>query len=644
MKKILYLILGIFSLLIATVLVLLTLFFVDPTMVINPPNIKWALNHSRVLESWSWKSFTIHHDYLQWNKRHLSGELRDFCFRYSAPGKIANSCFEEISWDFDLFYEKGFHTKTYKPFRIHSPQLEVSLAETNEPKAKSEPPDIHRWWKLFWSGVVPDTEIKLDSIVFHSGVKTENFNLHISKTENNLYAQVKDIKLFADPKGFTVTSPPVLLPEKLKDIGPFYFRELKLEGKVKESGIPLVFTGTLEEATFDIRSIIELPLRNDFSSLEFRRDYLSSIQGELRLPDFRKMVSRRAPAAFRELPAPFNVMDGSIVVNFAGEKRKKEEVHLSSNTHIDLSSEKENLDLTIAAETDLPIRSLRPETVEIGLDFKHVRIELPKLSKKSPPPQFMPDRRFKKGPYVPAEEKNPVTDVLLHLTALNRKALHIRTNLLDEPLRLNFDLLIGNGKINRGHVTALPLKTKIFKRPIHLKTMTVTFKAPLEPVITSVIEFPLPEYKITLTLEGPVSKPRYSFRSEPPLPQNDIYAVLLFGRPLADLNPDDKTAAQKTNQILSQGILSLSVLYFLSGSPVEYVGFDPDSKNATAQFGLSRKTSLRVGGGEEGMNAGGLRHSLGRGWYIDTSVQNRQNQPTDDKKNYGVILERVIAY
>ncbi len=644
MKKILYLIGGVLALILSVIFVVVVTIFVDPTIIVNPENIKWGLHRSAILKSWSWKKFAIHHEWKHWNERHLTGELRDFCFRYEAPGKKIYSCFEEISWDFDLGYHEGLKAKTYLPFRIHSPQIEITLSNDEEKKSTNERIDIYRWWKLFWSGIVPDTEMNLESIAIHSEGKTQGFNLLVFKKEQILTAEVKEIKLEANPKGFTITSPRVLLPEKLKDMGPFYFRDLKLAGKVKESGIPLVLTGSLEEAKFDIRSIIELPIKHDFSSMDFRRDYLASIQGEVTVSDFQNAVSRRAPAAFRELPAPFNVMNGTIVVKFAGEKRKREEVYFTSVTHIDLSSEKEALDMEIAVDTDLPVMTLKPQTVEIGLNFKEVRIELPKLSKKSPPPQFMPDRRFKKGPYLPPQAKSPATDLLLHLTALNRKALNIKTNLLDEPLRLNFDLLIGNGKINRGHVTALPLKTKIFKRPVHLKSFTVKFHTPLEPVITAEIEFPLPEYKVTMDIEGPVSKPRYSFHSDPPLPQNDIYAVLLFGRPMADLNPDDKTSAQKTNQLLSQGVLSLSVLYFLSGSPVEYVGFDPDSKNATAQFGLSKKTSLRVGGGEEGMNAGGLRHSLGRGWYIDTSVQNRQNQATDDRKNYGVLLERVIAY
>jgi hypothetical protein len=43
------------------------------------------------------------------------------------------------------------------------------------------------------------------------------------------------------------------------------------------------------------------------------------------------------------------------------------------------------------------------------------------------------------------------------------------------------------------------------------------------------------------------------------------------------------------------------------------------------------------------MNSG-IRHSLGKGWYIDTSVQNTEKRATEKGQDYGVLLERVIAY
>jgi autotransporter translocation and assembly factor TamB len=220
----------------------------------------------------------------------------------------------------------------------------------------------------------------------------------------------------------------------------------------------------------------------------------------------------------------------------------------------------------------------------------------------------------------------------------------LKTDLLDEALRLNFKLLIDQGELKNGFVDILPLKTTVFKRPIEVPSAKIKFHAPLEPTMDAGIIFKLPEYTITMLLEGPLSKPRYAFSSEPPLPQNDIYAVLLFGRPIAELDPDSKNAAQRTNMMLTQGILSLSVLYFLAGSPVEYVGYDPQSGEASAQIGLGAKTSLRVGAGESGSTSTGVRRSLGKGWYLDTSVQNNQNTSTSDTKDYGVLLERVIAY
>jgi hypothetical protein len=235
----------------------------------------------------------------------------------------------------------------------------------------------------------------------------------------------------------------------------------------------------------------------------------------------------------------------------------------------------------------------------------------------------------------------------LELTALNEKSMNIKTNLLDEPLRLNFDLNLSDGNLDHGFVKILPLKTTVFKRPIRVHHVNLRFDRSVETIIDAVIKFPLPEYKITLFLEGPVSKPRYAFQSDPPLSQDDIYAVLLFGRPLSDLSSDDKSSASKTNRILAQGILSLSVLYFLAGSPVEYVGYDADTKSAVAQFSLGNKSSLRVGGGNEGVNSTTLRRSLGKGWYIDTSVQQTQEEASSDPQeahDYGVLLERVISY
>lgn len=646
MKKILYVLGGIVSLFLAVILTVFLVLFFKPTLIVNEKNLTWALNTFQVFESWSWKKFAFEHHWQKWNDRRLTGEIKDFCFKKVSPGTRIESCFSEISWDFDLLFSfSGADTKTHKPFVVRSPEISVSQFETNQPKEESAPVDVYRWWSLLWSGVVPDMDVALDSIKIMKEQKTTALDFHLTKRKKELTAKALNFTLTADPAGFALKAPPAIeIPEKVKTIGPYFVRNTVLTGKVKKEAIPLHLTGSVEEAAFDVRGEIPLPLPADLTGEDFRVRVLTTIEGQVKVPDFKSTYSKRAPAAFRQLPAPLNVMDGTIMVKFNVDPADKGEVKFLAVTTIDLRSAKEVLDLDISADVDLPVMTMKPETVIVGLDFREVKLELPRLSKKSAPPQFLPDGRFKKGPWKPPADTKEATELLLKLVATEKKSMHLRSNLLDEPARLNFELDIGNKGIEDGYVNLLPLKTTVFRRPVHVKSLKVTFDRPKEPVITATIQFPLPEYKVTMELEGPVSKPRYAFRSEPPLPQNDIYAVLLFGRPLADLDPDDKTAAQKTNQILANGVLSLSVLYFLSGSPVEYVGFDPGSQTATAQFGLTKKTSLRVGGGQEGMNSGGLRHSLGKGWYIDTTVQDTQERATEDTSNYGVLLERVIAY
>lgn len=648
MKRILKIVAGIFSFFLILILSIVLVFFVNPSAFINEGNLKWAIDTFGVFESWSWKKFSFEHDWKKWNDRRFTGEIRDFCFVKDSPGTKIDSCFSEISWDFDLLFSfSSVETKTYKPFLVESLKFDIFKSEAPPVEdEESSPPDIYGYWKLLWSGMIPDLRLDFKSIRLITKEKTTELDFLLLKEAKKLRAEAMKYVLTANPEGFELRAPAAIeVPEKLDTVGPFYLRDVLLKGNITENNIPLHLTGSLEEAGFDVTASVPLPLPDDPAGADFRVKVLSSIKGEVKIPEFQKAYSRRAPAAFRELPAPLNVMDGTIFLKFHIDPGEENEVRFNSVTRIDMKSKKEVLDLNISADVDLPVMTFKPESIIVGLEFNEVKLLLPKLSKKSPPPQFVPDKRFKKGPWKPPEEKKKTsTELLIQLEASEKKSLHIVSNLLDEALRLNFKLDIGNEGVEDGFVNLLPLETTVFKRPVHVKKLVVTFNRPEEPVIDARIVFPLPEYKITMNLEGPVSGPRYSFKSDPPLPQNDIYAVLLFGRPMADLNPDDKTAASKTNQILANGVLSLSVLYFLSGSPVEYVGFDPNSGTATAQFGLTKKTSLRVGGGQEGMNSTGLRHSLGKGWYIDTSVQDTQERATSDDNNYGVLIERVIAY
>lgn len=652
MKKIIKILLFLLSLVILVLTGLVAVLFFSPTTLINPSNINLVLEKSKVLKSWSWKEANISHKWVSWKERQVSGHFKDLCFEYQSPAMEINTCFSEISWNFDLLYnaESGVHARTRSPLRVFSPLTSVILHKVPGEKVEpATPPNIWRYWSLLWSDMVPDMKVDFKTIKLVSEDKPTEFDIKLTKFPKKLTAQALGFTLLANPKSFTLLAPKsYLLPFKNQTLGPLRLLGFKLNGQVSESGIPLTATGAIEPIEFQLKSRLQLPLQDDFASVAFRKKMMLATSASLQILDVNQSLKKHGPGAYTKLPAPFNEMNGSIKSQITSHQQPDaESVLFKAITAIDLKSERQSFQLDILVDAPINARTFSPGAVVVGIDFKKISLLLPRISKKSLPPQFKPDGRIRNAPFAPALEAkkaNPQSSLSFHLQALNERALHLKTNLLDEVLRLNFDLLVEKGEMQKGFLEVLPLKTTIFKRPIRIDYLKITFNYPLEPVIEATLKFPLPEFKITLKLEGPISKPRYAFSSVPPLPQNDIYAVLLFGRPMTELDPDDKGAAQQTNQILSQGILSLSVLYFLAGSPVEYVGYDPNSSNATAQIGLGSKNSLRVGAGSGGVNSTAVRRSLGKGWYLDTSVQSPSSGSSRDEKNYGVMLERIIAY
>jgi hypothetical protein len=651
-KYLLYLIIAFLSLVLVIVLgITLTLFF-KPEVFINTNNLSKILKESEVLKKYSWNDGEIKIIWNKWNDREIKIYFNNFCFTYESEGLDLESCLNEFSGDLNLSFSlgDGLSVRSTSPVVILSKKTKIVLKETPK-KETVPPPDIYKYWGIAWNNYIPDLDIRFIQIELISKDSIFEFGIELKRSAHKLSIGTLNFSLVATPRDFTIRGPKeFLIPGKpLKGI-PLYLREFRLHGKVSKKAIPIDLSGKFESIDFKANATLSLPITQDVTSVEFKRLFLNSFSAEVNLDNIQDAYKKYGPKSYPILPAPLNAMNGNIKTTIVTDLiHNSDSILFKTQTNFDMKGKKQFLILVIDTDVPLNLVTFKPDSVNVGIDLKKVVIELPKISKNSAPPQFAPDGRFKNTPYggktkAALGKKESEFDLSLHLEALNEKALHLRTNLLDEPLRLNFDLTVEKGNLKTGFVEALPLKTKVFKRPIQLESLRVSFNLPKSPVIKGSILFPLPEYRITLNLEGPVSEPRYSFSSVPPLSQNDIYAVLLFGRPLSELGTEDKNSAQKTNQILSQGILSLSVLYFLAGSPVEYVGYDPDSKNATAQIGLGGKNSLRVGGGSEGVNSTGVRRSLGKGWYIDTSAQSSSSLSDSNSRNYGVMLERIMAY
>ena len=659
-KKMILILTGLLVLIVMSVMGIAIALFNDPTILINPESLQYALTKTDVLEKWSWKSAKIEHKWVKWNQRKFFGGFEDLCLTYDNPSALIDTCLEKVSWNVELQWSlfDGLNFIIYEPLVVDSSKL---IVKTKDNKEETPPPDLMSYWNMLWNPLVPDLDINFKKIDIISPDSKMSFDFEAIKKTDSLTASALGFSLIATPKKIKIYAPKrIVLPFDLKTRNPLYFSEIKLEASILDASIPIVLSAKLESAVINIKTnILKSSLKEDLSSPKFLSDLILSTTGSVQVSKINSTIGEIARPPFNILPAPLNVMEGSLKIGVITEKYvEKDSVLLKIKTELDLTGPKQDLKLTVNSEVPFLLKEKKVGPIVLGLDLKKVKLLLPTLSKTKLPPQFIPDSRFKNSTKVERENKNeqnlpaqikesPVKKDIpldIKLQALGEKSLNINTNLLDQALRLNFDLEISDGEVKKGWIQMLPLETSIFKRKIVIPSLRVVFEAPLEPQIIATIEFHLPQYKITLLLEGPSSKPRQAFSSEPPLPIDDIYAVLLFGRPLSSLDPDDKTAAQKSNQIISQGVLSLAVLYYFAGSPIESIGYDPESNELSAQIGLGEKNSLRVGGTGDGLNSASVRRAIGKGWYIDSSVQKSSSTSGSGGGDYGVLLERIISY
>src|SRR5690606_11102980 len=117
-----------------------------------------------------------------------------------------------------------------------------------------------------------------------------------------------------------------------------------------------------------------------------------------------------------------------------------------------------------------------------------------------------------------------------------------------------------------------------------------------------------------------LAKPRLKLYSDPPLPERDIYALLIFGRSPDALDMDQRQSVEEARAAAADGAIGLLSMFYLARTPIESVGYNPQSGQFTAKVDLGRGVSLNVGAGGETEERVGLRKRLGRHWTIETTA------------------------
>lgn len=642
---------ALFALVYLAALSVFVLVFARPQWLLTEQNLERLLTRTAVLQAWSWESVEFEHRWIDWNERVFGVRFKNFCFKRAkealGPAWAAAGCFEELSWKFKVLYQlgEGLQIKSLSPLTAKARRLRFDLPEktaekTRQAQEEAAAPDIKKWWGLFWGDLSPDLRIDLEAVEIRRGAKAvANFDLGLQKRADSLKARSLGFMVSANPSGAVLRAPKTMeLPFETGILKAPRARNLKAKLEMREKNARLSAGASIYGIEVEAISEISLPLEYPPGSPEFLRRLALSAKARAKLERADEVFAAAMKEPYSTLPAPLNSMSGPVELFFAARPALQgDEVEFVLRLSSDMRGTRQELAFDAALRLIYSFKSMSAGSMFLDLNPRRIVLQLPRLPKNSLPPKLFPDGRIKQN--RPAfetalekrgEEKTP-PNINMRISVKGEDIVGLRSNLIDETLRFQGELRIAKGQLESGRIRALPFRTELFKREVALEKFLVDFGGP-EPMARARVLFDLPEYDVTLFLEGPLSSPRYRFESDPPLPEEDIYSVLLFGRPMIDLDGGERDAVERTNQILSQGLLSISVLYFLSGTPIQAIIYDPDSDQVTAQIAIDEKRSIQVG--EDSV---GVRQSLGGGWYIDTGARG-------EEEGYGLMLERIISY
>ncbi len=341
---------------------------------------------------------------------------------------------------------------------------------------------------------------------------------------------------------------------------------------------------------------------------------------DLNIPHFETLVavSHKKPWA---VPAPLNHLKGSVVLKVSG---KGDLAKLQANLPVTLTTRLSAQDqvMNIDGKGALSMGKKADGThTHLGFEvtLANLKLILPELAQSSPP-QLLPDSRINPNPKK--EAASAFTYDIKILTP-QQQPLRLVSNLVKQEVPIAVDVRLQTGQDPKGFVRVAGVPVEMFRRVAQLKHLNLLLTGNSEATaIDGLIQVAYTDYTVFVMIEGKASEPQIKFRSEPPLPEDQVLAVLLFGRKMDALDSNESSSVGNTKAAIADSAISLASMYLLASTPVESVGFDPFTHEFKAKLKLADGTSLNVGTDMKALSEIGIRKRLGPHWSVTTYLEN----------------------
>ena len=374
----------------------------------------------------------------------------------------------------------------------------------------------------------------------------------------------------------------------------------------------------------------------------------TDLRVKINVPRLEKLITSLHDTAWA-IPAPLNNLNGALALTLDS---KWEDWATSAPFTFtsQLESNEQALQTEASGKVTFQLLPKLSTNVEADWVLKKVRLSAPRLNPNEIP-RFFPDSKIlsrsdqKENRRKAVEQKESTLKYDLYVHSAEDSPVQIDSNLVKGPLLLDVQCRLSSTEALSGNMNILPIEFEAFRKTAVLERMQINFPGEgIVPGVDGVARIPAGTYVIYTHVSGPSDQVRIRLSSSPPVPEDEIWAILLFGQPMDSLDLDQQDSAQSTERALSRGGMGILSLYAFATTPIERVDYDPVSQRVAVRFRLTQKTSLEIGHSEEEVGTLGLVKRLGKGWILNTKVSSNESDGAGHAAGAGASLEWSSRY
>ena len=356
------------------------------------------------------------------------------------------------------------------------------------------------------------------------------------------------------------------------------------------------------------------------------------------VPRFEDLVAYLSGGPFA-VPAPVADMKGAVGATFiARGEPGVDRVDFEYGARAALAGVRQKLKLHAKGSGSASgLRGKKPAIkTRAALIFDDAALQLPHLSALKMPSVTL-DSRIKTAGSAPAEPEEPAlssapavssTTVDLELAVETARPIILYTDLAQTPVPLALKLrIVKPPGTAGGGVSLQSFDVEFFRRRAQIDHLTLTLvPGSRKTGLDGLVKYKSPEALILIRLLGTTDKPRVVFESDPPLSENDIIALLVFGKSPNELDADQSATVANTQTAMSDKAFGLASLYLFASTPIQFVGYDPAAKAYTMKLSIPGGETLSLSSDFDSTKTVQLRKRLTRHLAIATEAVNSQTR------------------